>query len=527
MNRGEYRWVVWVSLAIVVAASFPYLIGYGTAPPGYRFIGLTYNIDDACVYLSWMRQAADGHFFLRNLFTTEPQVGRGFNLLFYCLGTFARFAHLPLVAVFHLARIVFGFALLLAVYGFSGVWLKDVRSRRIALLVVGLSSGFGWLFTRMQGIARPVDLWQPEAITFLGIYLSPLFTFPTLLIVGTLYFLHRYTVTGAWKYAGAAGVLLMLLANVHTYDLITLAVTWGLYSGYWLAQRPRDLRPVAGGALAGLIAAPMAAYQVYVYLGEPVLRTRVAVPTLSPGIVWYLLGFGLLIPLAILGIHESIKERRQTGLLICWAAAGFITVYLPVSFQRKLIMGTHIPLSLMATLGLTGLAGYLAPRWRTALLTLAIAVMLPSNLYFISRDAVRVVSNEAHTTGHVPFISENELKALAYLRDHTRPDDVILSVAGLAVLIPGFTGRQVYYGHWGETPDFAAKLRKVSVFYRLDTSDQERRAFLKKCGITYVVGYHGGSTAEMPFVDFEVEPASYLKPVFSTEEVTVYRVAME
>lgn len=520
----EYLWAVWVSLAIMAAASLPYLIGWGVAPAGYRFLGFTYNVDDACVYLSWMRQAADGHFFLRNLFTTEPQVGHGFNLLFFCLGTLARIFHLPLVAVFHIARVAFGLALLLAIYGVSGIWLKDVRSRRIGLLIAGLSGGLGWMFWKTEGTRLAVDLWQPEAITFLSVYLSPLYSFPTLLMIGSLYFLHRFTATGAWKYAVSAGLVLLVLANVHTYDLITLAIAWSLYSAYRLVRRPPDFRPIAGGALAVAVAVPTAAYQLYFYVTEPIFRARAAVTTLSPNVAWYLVGYGLLVPLAVFGVWRSLKDRRDIGLLVCWAAAGFIAAYLPVAFQRKLIMGTHIPLSLMATLGVVGLAGYCPSRLRSALPAIILVLMIPSNLCFMSRDVGRVASNEPHTTAHAPFVSDNEFAALAYLRAHAGNDDVILAPPGLAVLVPGFTGRYAYSGHWGETVDFRAKLWEVIGFYSSESSEEERRAFLRKNRIAYVLGYHRPAADDVGFVDFRIHHAPYLKPVFDTAEITVYRV---
>ena len=105
----------------------PYLIGYALQGAHQRFgwyAWLGYNFDDSCVYLSWMRQASDGHFFQRNLFATDPQSGHQFNLFFLILGNFARFSHLPLLAVWHISRIVLGVFFLRAVW-----WLIDWSSR--------------------------------------------------------------------------------------------------------------------------------------------------------------------------------------------------------------------------------------------------------------------------------------------------------------------------------------------------------------------------------------------------------------
>ena len=58
----------------------------GEGGRGSFFIGTPYNIDDYCNYLSWLRQMADGHFFIHNLFTTDPQKNIEFNVFFWLLG---------------------------------------------------------------------------------------------------------------------------------------------------------------------------------------------------------------------------------------------------------------------------------------------------------------------------------------------------------------------------------------------------------------------------------------------------------
>ena len=92
--RAELKWVLGWALAIALVASIPYVQGVAVAPSGYRFVGLTHNIDDGAVYLSWIRQAADGHVFMRNHFTNEPQSGGSFNVLFLAMGGFARLTHI-------------------------------------------------------------------------------------------------------------------------------------------------------------------------------------------------------------------------------------------------------------------------------------------------------------------------------------------------------------------------------------------------------------------------------------------------
>ena len=473
-NQHEYFWVVLISLGITALAGVPYIVGYAIAPNGYRYLGFTYDFDDICAYLSWMRQAADGHFFLQNLFTTEPQTGHGFNLLFFALGSFARVTHLSLTAVFHLARIVFGFLLLLAAHKFSGIWLKDSRSRIIALLVIGLSAGFGGYWLRGAMNHSPVDSWQPEAITFLSIYFSPLFTFPMLLMIGSVYFLWRFTENGKRKNAVYAGLMLFVLANVHTYDLIPLALLWLFYSA--IKAVGSEFRAIKGGLIAAAVAAPMVAYQAYFYLGEPVFRMRAAVPTLSPSFYWYILGYGLLIPLAGVCIWRSMKENKDVSLLLCWVIAGLTAAYLPLPFQRKLIMGTHIPIAILGAMGLLWATDRIQTRHRNVLPLLLIALMFPTNLRFMLRDITMLQGNRTYVTAHVPFASTEEMDGLEYLNAHGKPGDIVLAHPGLASIIPAYTGLRVYCGHWGETAKFTSKLANTLAFFLWDTPDHCRYA---------------------------------------------------
>lgn len=508
----EWKWALLVSMGIVFLASIPYLFGYAVVPPDYSFIGLTYNVDDALVYQSWMRQAADGHFFARNLFTTEPQIGRSFNLLFYALGRFAGVTHLPLIAAFHLARVVFGVGLLLLIYAFSRLWIPDIRTRRLILLLVGLSSGIGWLVPIGEGFHRSVDLWQPEAITFLSIYLSPLFSFSLILMLGSLYLLYLHGLTGRVRHALMAGGVLLILGNVHTYDLVPVGITWALYATVSLLRR--NPRPALGGLIAAVIGSPSAAYQVYTYLHEPVFRIRADVPTLSPSIVFYLLGFGLLIPLAALGAKRLRAEKADWAILVCWIVAAIGAAYLPVSFQRKLIMGIHIPLSILAGVGLAVIASKVRGSASIGVVALLVVLLSPSNAVFMVRDMARITADEAHTTAHAPFISANELAALEYLRTHAGHDDVVLAQPWFSSLVPSYTGRRVYCGHWGETARFAEKLREVTVFFRETDGAEQDAAFLRKYGIAYTVDYGQLSTADLRRV---------MIPVLRSGSITVYQ----
>ena len=216
------------------AACLPYLLGYFSTPPGTFFVGTVYNIDDYCNYLSWLRQMADGHFFLRNLFTTEPQHGLEFNLFFWALGRLMAVTRLSAQAALQLARVGGGLTLLVLIYRFYRYCLPGDRGARLtAFGFACLSSGFGWVqwlrWSDKNFAGGPVDAWQPEAYTFLSIYTSALMAVSTVLILGALYALLLGEQTGKWKYPVIAGVCGGILGNIHSYDVLHLAAAWDFF----------------------------------------------------------------------------------------------------------------------------------------------------------------------------------------------------------------------------------------------------------------------------------------------------------
>lgn len=282
-SRSELKWVILWAVALVALSCVPYIVGMLLTPGGYQFLGLTHNIDDGAVYLSWMRQAADGHFFIRNLFTNEPQAGGQFNILFLMMGLFARVSHIPLIWVFHIFRVGLGVVLIFAVWQFSKLFLEDARQRRLLIPLVGLSSGFGWLIPGTKMPTGSVDVWQPEAITFLSMYLNPLFLAGLVLMIGAFYWLIVAQRTGRMKSAVCAGLHLLVLGNVHTYDVITVGCVWAVYMvAVSIIERKVAWRAIILSAIAAAIAVPSIAYQFHLYQVDEVFKARANSPTPSP-----------------------------------------------------------------------------------------------------------------------------------------------------------------------------------------------------------------------------------------------------
>ncbi|HEY3282209.1 MAG TPA: hypothetical protein VGN26_08050, partial [Armatimonadota bacterium] len=398
MSKGERRWVWGWIAACLALSTLPYLYAWSLVAGTPRwFVGVIHYPDDVYVYLAWMRQAAEGHFLFVNRFDLEPQRGLFVNLLFWVLGAFAGVTHVPLIAVFHLSRLVLGAVFLRVTYSLirellisPGPETPEDESppllraqRRAAFLLVCFSAGLGFLFERKVR-ASPVDAWQTEANSFLSLYQNPLFLAGLSLMVGILLLMLRAERQDRGRPAAGAGLLGLLLANVHSYDILTI---WAVWTGVavlsllpaWRARGAKASR--AGRTLGRLgllyaIAAPAVIYQAWLLSIERSFRLRALVPTQPAAVWWYLLGLGLLVPLACVGLwrltaarsvpRDPAREQDATPpppecpaatlLLPVWALVQLGLPYVPVSFSRKLVMGVHPPFAILAGVGLTYLA---------------------------------------------------------------------------------------------------------------------------------------------------------------------------
>lgn len=564
--RSDRRWAFLAACAVMAITLLPYLFGYtllGARPALGVFSWFTFNATDNCVYLSWMRQAADGHFFQHNLFTTDPQSGHQFNLFFLALGNLARLTHLPVVFVFHAARVLLGVVFLRAVWWLLEMLVAERRARRVAFLVVALSAGFGWvpgLWERpiLQG---PADTWQPEAVTFLSLYLFPLFIVSLLLMIGVLGWLLVAERTQTVRPAVYAGLCGLLLGNIHTYDVITLTAVWSIYlAAKGFQERRFDAGAWGRAIVAGVLTLISTGYTAYLLKTETVFAQRAAVETLSPSPIWYILGFGGVLLLALYGaFRKSPDAQRPTPpspshpftpspllFLIVWAVMNIAVAYLPhVAFQRKMLMGAHIPLAILAGLGLTALTRRLEGRQWSLAIGITIVFLFLTNLRFMGKNMAELPVNKDYVRS---YMYAGEVAALDWLREHApegvaiqplpwvsrNPDNGRIGFTDntVACFAPGLTGHPVNAGHWGETPDFGKTMGRWAQFVRSEAPEEYRQTLLRETGVRYILFTQkhdetGDETIENSTLSLfrsQTPPGLRLIPEASNADADVYEV---
>lgn len=514
----------------------PYALASRVAPDGYQWSGLIYSPSDSNVHLAWMRQAAEGGFFVRDLFTTE-WIASGekplfWNGLFWVLGRFCALTGCPLVWAYHGSRLVFAGLLL---WRFEAL-CRLVAGARVAFwacLLAAFSLGAGVLaplFPRTAFIDRldsAFFVFMPEAFTLSSALLFPLNVAAMcglVLIWETI--VRVYREPEKWRRAALVAAACALgVGNIHTYDIVPLLI--GLAgASFWVWREKVEIlrkRAVWGVAIsAALGALPPTLYQGLVWFSSTEFRLKALTPTPPPPILDLLLGFFVLLVPALYAVWKS--RRIEAKILACWLLPALLCSYLPLSFGRKMMEGVHLPLTFLAAWGvILAVSGFSIRMQRGALVLYSLVACASLPLFLEQLDERMRVNNANVTRVRTPpiYLSNGDWGALRYLETQ-KPRGVVLCLPMIGGFVPQATGHTVFCGIWAETLNFDAKLKQTLDFYTGALPPDELRRWLKQNHITYVL--HGDY--EHRWFDVNQFPARALNlPIaWHGDGTTLYRV---
>ncbi|NIM92002.1 MAG: hypothetical protein GTO17_13770 [Candidatus Aminicenantes bacterium] len=522
--------IIW-SVLVIFLANIPYIYGYLLSTPEKMFLGDARSFLDTNTYLAWMHQAEDGHVLFKNIYTTEPHSRIFLHPLFLLLGNISRVSGFSLVAVHSWARIIFGFLLLLFIYVFVSYFVEDRFRRFFSFVIVSLSGGFAWL-RFFPSIDRIPEAWfltgWSEGNTFLTIYALPLFSLATLMLLASFYFLLRSFEENKTKYAVYGGVIAFFLILDHSYDVLIVYPVIALYvlSRFFVERKTSHFKNYlqkTGIFLA--LSLPAAVYDFASILLNPVFREWAfeASVTLSPHFIWYLGFFGFLSILSVAGILNVISDSEhplffRRLFLVVWAFSVPFLIYLPFKFQRRLIEGVHVPISILSVLGILFLLQKFEwkKKWAVPVFVL---LLIPGNFTPLIRDMSYLKQNVSRESV-AGFLDKDIYSALKWLEEKTEREDIVLADYEIGNYVPALSGNTVYIGHSPETMDFWGKWAKVKNFFHKDSSDAYRKEFLKTEGITYLTY----TWREKKLGAFDPEKAPYLEPVYRNKTVTIFKV---
>ncbi|MBX3065186.1 MAG: hypothetical protein KF726_19555, partial [Anaerolineae bacterium] len=495
ISRREWRNVMLLGTLILLLTTLPYLIGWLSQTDSLRFNGFMFGTDDGNSYLAKMRLGTRGDWLFHIVYTSEPHDGAFVFAPYLIGGKIAGLIASPdspaltaaLLLVFHLARIVFGWLLILTVYRFVAHFLASPTLRLLTTALIALGGGLGWLLIlggqdNFLG-SSPLDFIVPEGYTFYLLYGLPHLSLARIGLLSGLMQILDDRKSGKYRRALLAGACWLVMALCVPFYLAVLATLLGLWGiALWIRARQFPIRLFWRLLIAGLIPAPYLLYTLISFTRNPIMaawQTQNLLP--SPNPLHYIFGYGILYLAAILALRRTWRRAADQPaylLLIVWIVAAPILAYLPLAVQRRMVEGMFVPLCILAIIGISRLR-----RWQP-LAILIFALLLPSTALLLFTGAISAAQPAASNR---LFSDSAMLRTLDWLNANAPADSVALSDAGIGNFIPAHTNLRAFVGHGPETIHFYEKQELARRLLAGEMTDQERDQLFADYNISYVI----------------------------------------
>ncbi len=530
---GGRRWALGFAALVMLLTSLPYLLGYASQGRDWRFTGFVFGVEDGNSYIAKMQAGAAGAWLFRTPYTPAHQQGVVAYLPYLLLGKLVSppDLHEKLVLIFHIFRLAAGMLAILAAYDFIAYFISGERERRYGLVLTVLGGGLGWVLL-LLGLdtwlgSMPLEFYSPETFGFLEVFGLPhLALARAAMLWGLLVYLRstRGSANPTLKSAAGLGLLWLLaalsqpltalcLGAVIALHLAALGVVYGFgppaqRSTGWVNWRGK-LRFVV---LAFLIPAPFILYNVISFSTDPYLKTWTDQNLIiSPPLPHYLLAYGLLLPFAVLGARNLLRQNASEGwLLVAWILASPALAYAPVNLQRRLLEGLWIAVVVVA---LWSLRTDYQPgvRWRVFLFTTLLA--FPSTLILLAGSVSAAVQ-----PGMPMFREIGEVQVFEYLGANSDPWGVVMTSYATGNALPAWAPSRVVIGHGPESSGLEQLQTSVQRFYDASTPDSERQRLVAELNISYV--FHGPH--ERLLGGWEPSRSSQMKEIYRQGPYAVY-----
>lgn len=464
---------------ILVTQSIPFGAALMRGADGLVFGGFVLNPIDGNSYLAKMQLGWMGEWEFRLLYSANSDGGALLFLFYILLGHLARLSGLPVVVVFHAARILASMALFFAIARFFGqVFGENQRMVGRAFLLAMVGGGLGVLV--LLGGYLPADVWVAEGYPYLSMALNPHFPLGLALV---LWLVQPEEGTLLARRPWLRLILGLLLSIVQPFGIVIVAVVLGVEAAWtWLEERKWNLGGLVWSMVLG---GPWLVYQFWAIRSDPVLAQWDSQNLTPAPPLWDLvLSLSPALLLAALGGYRLWRERDLPGrrALIGWAVAGLVLIYLPFSLQRRFMTGIYVPMAGLAVFGAEWFLSLKKPRLKGLWPGLVVASVL-TNIMMLLITTMGVVGKDTSKL----FLTTAERDAFLWLRSETAKDAVVLLSPEFGMFVPAWTGRRTVYGHPFETINAAEEEQLLTQYLSGEMGDMDSKAYLRERQVAYVV----------------------------------------
>jgi len=464
--------IFFISTIILAFGSLPTWAGYHVETSELRFRGLYFDTQDYAVHISMMEAGRNGETAYKFRFTTEQHKPAYLRLFYIALGHIGKILNLPNETTFSLARWFLGYAALYSLYKLIHRIFKAPFWAWMAFFLAVMGSGIGWLQLILNwtpGLITPIDFWLIDCYVFFSLSLFPHFAFVTAGMCIIINLWLQYLDVPSWQSIAQIVVISIFVQLVNPIALATVdaGLTGAALASWWKIKKTRWNDFFMLVSLAA-IQMPMLIYNFLILNNDPVWsQFTIQNKTLSPSPEYYLLGFALFLPFAIVGAIDFFRSKsKASAISIFWIVSGFMLAYAPVFIQRRFLQNITIPLAILATQGLirffearTAQRPFVE-RWQKQLIVLYVLAVSFSS---VQLSLGRII----YTQTHPPelYYPANLDGAMNWLRENGQYNDFVLATDETSQVVARKTGMRVYLGHEMETLGYKNKQAQVQSYF--------------------------------------------------------------
>lgn len=485
ITQTEWRWVIFISTALVALAFVPFLwvLLIGVTGAQWQFMGALHDFQNSATELGRVYQGSEGHWLVRYLHTPEAHSGVLLNPLYAMLGQIARITSLSTILIFHVARVCAAMFMYMALYQLAAhIWMR-VRTRRIFFILAAVSSGFGWLLAPLTGDPAFLDLTTPQAYPFYSTLVNvhfPLAIACLALIASVMAQVFR---PGQLEdpQVGNGGLLIacatVILTLIYPVALLPVFLSFVFSLGYIWYRGKVNMQGVRWLLWFGVPALPLVGYYIAV-LEYNTIVARIwtesnTTPPVNPLI--FLLSLGLLVVIVLPGIWRAVRHFGKDGeqFMLIWLLAIVVLMYMPTVVQERFVLGIMIPLAYFGARSIEDFwFNFINRRWRLRLIAALIPVIAASHFLVLIVPLGSIAGLSTQDTSRGALLERDYLEAFAWINQRNLPGEVVLAAPMTSLWLPAWTGARAVYGHPTETLDAAAKREAVLNWYTAETFDE-------------------------------------------------------
>lgn len=507
----QKRTTLIVSCLVILLVTVPYLYAYQAGTAENEFGGFLVNPIDGHSYLAKMQQGNQGNWKFVLPYTAEPGEGAYLFLFYIFLGHFARIIDLPLIVVFHSARVICAIFLLWTLNKYFRFTFDNKREQILGFSIATLGSGLGWIAVIFGKFTS--DFWVAEAYSFLSMYTNPHFSLGLGLMILTLILQEQK------QYYVSLG-LGLALGIVQPFGVVIVVLVLGIQAVLDLYKskdnlliKIKDSYQLKNLLSVGIGGGVILIYQYWAIITDPVLliwnRQNI---TESPEVIDLIISLSPCLILALLGLADGWRSVKGKTIVI-WFVASLTLAFIPWNLQRRFLTGIFIPLAGLSVFGIEALIRK-SKLNTTTVSAILFCLILPTNLIVILSGIQAAAIQDAQI-----YLYSDLKKSLVWLEGNTSQDSLILASEKNGLYIPSISGRKVVYGHPFETINGDREREYLEKILGGEFSSADTRILIVDREFDYVLT---DDESNESFIDLITE-LNYPQ-VFSRGSVGIYRV---